>query len=149
VPLQGQLIFTMKDHKFCTKCGKMSRLAANVCSNCGTQFRKVVIKSKSELCPQCASVHRADAKFCRVCGYRFVATVPTESPIEQPHVPGVELPPVAVIPPMPPKQPEPVPQPASRSATGLILTVDELKRLRKMQTEQVMIYQRSRRKPNQ
>jgi RNA polymerase subunit RPABC4/transcription elongation factor Spt4 len=139
----------MKDYKFCTNCGNKSRLTANVCSNCGTRFRNVVIKSKLELCPQCASVHRADAKFCRVCGYRFGATTPTEPPIEQPRVPGVELPPAAKIPPMPPKQPEPVPQPEPRTATGLILTVDELKRLRKMQTEQIVIYPRSRRKPNQ
>lgn len=135
----------MKDYKFCTKCGNKSRLTANVCSNCGSRFRKVLIKAQSELCPQCSSIHPTDAKFCRICGYQFAPTVPAEPPIEQPFVPGVELPPAAIIPPMPPQQPEPI---APRSATGLILTVDELKRLRKMQTEQIILYPRSRRKPN-
>jgi hypothetical protein len=139
----------MKDYKFCSKCGNKSRITANVCSNCGKRFSKVLVKTETEWCPQCASVHRAGAKFCCSCGYQFVPSVPTEAPIDQPLVPGVELPPAAKIPPKLVKAPEPT-QPSKpisqRGATGLVLTVEELKRLRKLQTEQIVLY--PRRKPN-
>lgn len=134
----------MERQKFCTQCRHPNRLEAKFCKNCGHRFKRVLLLS-AEACPQCHTARRDGAKFCRNCGYEFR---PNEAPVAQPQVRGVELPPPALI----PQEDAPVEAKIDAESishtgkTGILITQEELGRIRHAKTEQIIFVPSLRRK---
>lgn len=135
----------MERQKFCTQCRQPNRLEAKFCKNCGHRFKRVLLVS-TETCPQCLTARRGGAKFCRSCGYEFR---PTEAPITQPQAQAVELPAPALIPTLPPEElkveaesKETIPT----GKTGILISQEELGRIRQAKTEQIIFVPALRRK---
>lgn len=88
-------------------------------------------------------MRRSGTKFCRNCGYEFL---PSEAPIQQPRVEGLELPPPAFVPPtLPDIEPE-TPAPARSGNTGILISQEELGKIRQAKTEQIIFVPALRRK---
>lgn len=61
--------------KYCPRCGKASRGAAKVCSQCGYVFRMIALartdNTARKRCPSCTHTNRLNAQVCTQCGYHF------------------------------------------------------------------------------
>lgn len=131
----------MERQKFCTQCRQSNRLEAKFCKACGHRFKRVLLVS-SETCPRCHTMRRNGTKFCRNCGYEFV---PSEAPVKQPQVKGVELPPPALVPDsLPEIEAETAPAPTGK--TGILISQEELGKIRQAKTEQIIFVPALRRK---
>lgn len=144
----------MKAEKFCPQCGKRNRATAKVCTQCGRSFKTVADDTPDEQwCPDCGTANSPDAKFCRQCGHKFVSVpaVPPEPPLKQPVAGGISLPQTAEIPPFPddlPEDPEPPDAGQERfgGKTGIILSPDELEKLRKSKDDETIFVANPRNK---
>jgi hypothetical protein len=136
----------MERQKFCTQCRHPNRLEAKFCKQCGHRFRRFMLVSTIEICPRCHTARHSGSKFCRNCGYQFV---PSQAPIQQPRVEAVELPPPANIPLIEPEQNSIEPEtPASTGKTGILISQEELGKIRQAKTEQIIFVPALRRKKN-
>jgi predicted Zn-ribbon and HTH transcriptional regulator len=132
----------MERQKFCTQCRHPNRLEAKFCKNCGHRFKRVLLLS-NDSCPKCHTMRRSGTKFCRNCGYEFV---PSEAPVKHPEVKGVELPPPAHIPlDVPEIKPE-ASVPAPNPNAGIMISQEELGKIRRAKTEQIIFVPALRRK---
>jgi hypothetical protein len=141
--------------KFCSECGYANRVNAQFCVKCGHAFRRMRVQAR--FCPKCGLKRKMGAKFCLQCGYEWrpLPPLPPEPPIRQPVPAGIVLPPVAEIPfldedealqetqidPMS-AAPQSLPEPLERKGgqTGIILTDEELERLRQQPDRPLFIY---------
>lgn len=136
----------MERQKFCTQCRHPNRLKAKFCKQCGHRFKRVMLLAAAEACPRCHTVRSVGAKFCRNCGYEFV---PSEAPIQQPAAKGVELPPPALVPAsLPEIEPVEAESPVTSGKTGILISQEELGKIRQAKTEQIIFVPALRRKKN-
>jgi hypothetical protein len=141
--------------KFCSNCGTFNRISAQFCIQCGESFPK--LHAQNKFCPQCGVRRKPDTKFCTQCGHQWPVPAPIapQPPIQQPAPVGIVLPPVAEIPLLDEEDslaetqidPTSALPPDSSDAlvrrggqTGVILTDDELARLRKQPDRPLFIY---------
>ena len=88
-------------------------------------------------------MRRNGTKFCRNCGYEFV---PSEAPVKQPQVKGVELPPPALVPDTLPEIEPDAAAPVPSGKTGILISQEELGKIRQSKTEQIIFVPALRRK---
>ena len=147
-------------NKFCSQCRYVNRVTARFCVRCGHAFRQM--QAQGRFCPQCGVQRKVGAKFCPHCGdqWRPALTAPLlpsilyEPPIQQTAPEGVVLPPNADLPHLEEDEAlyETQIDPASSvqhrpdhlvrkgGQTGIILTEEELERLRRQSDRPLFIY---------
>ena len=147
-------------NKFCSRCRYINRVTARFCVRCGHAFQQ--LQAQGRFCPQCGKARKVGAKFCPACGYQWrpplappvLPSIPYEPPIQQPAPEGVVLPPIAEIPLLEDDEAlyETQADPATTvqasddqlvrrgGQTGIILTEEELERLRRQSDRPLFIY---------
>lgn len=142
--------------KFCSACGTANRVSAHFCIQCGHAFQR--LHTRRKFCPRCGTPQKDSARFCPQCGYRWnrlTDPIPPEPPIQQTAPVGIVLPPEAELPlldeddSLQETQIDPAsainlnkadPLERKGGQTGIILTEEELERLRQQPDRPLFIY---------